>query len=693
MKKVLASFALSSLLFSATFASGVKIDGSKVSFETPDLKTKLSLEGTDLSGLSEKDVSWSVADPYVVSVDEEGNVVSLSGGETLVTATSGSSKVDFSVKVEEPNRAPTSDVLDAKNLSGKIDVIMCGDSIMRDYKPNAVDQYGLGQAMGEFWDSAKANVDNSVSNGGRSSRYFWNEPSRWPTVKKMLEANKKSGKTTVVFFSFGHNDQRSISGGDSKVGPYGASFTFAEKNQNGTVAGTHYDYIERYIVETRELGGIPVMLSPFVRKYLNNGKVTEKGRHNMEGKSNGESLPRGNYPEAMRKACEKHNAIFVDMTSMSADLLAEFNAEGKSKLLYISSDSTHERKFGAFELASMVTKDLKKRGYFSDYIVEPEPRIFVGANALSFGRCDPKTDKILSFDVSLLGVNSGKLTVKAPKCYSLSLTKNGDYSSTLEIDCSKIKFGSEIFVKFTPAKVSTYNGKLQISHDSAKLEFGNFEGAASPSKKLKIPLTGAGKEKIDDGKMVKVAWPLVDSAHKFTAKASVQSEAKSASKILPVDVKIVGLDVLEPAREFSPDDEGEYVSFFKFAGGTWPVNDSGAMVEDCYIEFAIPASKQNLIVNGFSFYAGSSGSKDMRWHAFYSTDKNFKDPTPFVNGGKGSYKDVTEEFSTNEALALKMKKKDTIYVRIYPANKDTKENSTNAFMLSNFTAYCLIREK
>ncbi len=682
--------ALSSLLFSPSFADGVKIDGKNLTFDTPDLKAKLSLDGTELSG---KDVSWSVADPYVVSVDEEGAVVSLSGGETVVTAASGSSKVDFSVKVEEPDRAPTSDVLDAKSLSGKIELIMCGDSIMRDYAPNAVDQYGLGQAMKEFWDSSKVEVDNSVSNGGRSSRYFYNEPSRWPTVKKMLEDNRKSGKTTVVFFSFGHNDQRSLSGGDSKVGPYGASFTFAEKNQNGTVAGTHYDYIERYIVETRELGGIPVMLSPFVRKYLNNGKVTEKGRHNMEAKAGGEKEPRGNYPEAMRKACEKHNAIFVDMTKMSADLVADFEAEKKTKLLYISSDSTHERKFGAFELASLVTKDLKKRGYFSDYIVEAEPRAFVGASSLSFGRCDAKTEKILSFDVSLLGVDSGKLTLKAPKCYSVSLSKNGDYSSKLEIDCSKIKFGTEIFVKFTPAKVSDYNGKLELSLDSAKLEFGNFEGATSPSKKLSISLSGSGKEKITDGKMLKVAWPLVDSGHKFTAKASVESAAASASKVLPLDARIVGLDALEPDREFSPDDEGEYVSLFKYKGGTWPVNDSGAMVEDCYIEFTIPASKQNLVVNGFSFFAGSSGSKDMRWHAFYSTDKDFKNPTPFVKDGKGSYKDVTEEFSTSEAIGLALKGKGTIYVRIYPANKDTKENSENAFMLSNFTAYCLIREK
>ncbi|MCR5124827.1 MAG: hypothetical protein K6B43_06500 [Treponema sp.] len=672
----------------SAFAVGVNVDDHSVSFETPDLKTKLSLENTELSG---KKVSWSVENPYIVSVDENGTVVSLSGGETVVSAFSDGAKVDFSIKVEEPNRAPTKDVVDAKNLSGKIDVIMCGDSIMRDYAPNNVDQYGLGQAMTFFWDSEKANVDNSVSNGGRSSRYFWNEISRWKVVKEKLQENKKKGITSVVFFSFGHNDQRSLSGGDSKVGEYGASFTFAEKNQNGTVAGTFYDYMERYIVETRALGGIPVMVSPFVRKYISGGKITEKGKHNLEGKSGNESSPRGNYPEAMKKACEKHNAIFVDMTNMSADLVSEFDKEGLTKLFYISSDSTHERKFGAFELASLVTSDLKKQGYFSEYIVSPKPKIFVGAKEISFGRCDVNTQKIISFDVSLLGVDSGKINLKAPKGYSLSLSKDGEYSSALSIDCSKIKFGTEIFVKFNPVKKSSYDGKIEISHENAEIEFGNFPDTPKANKKQKISVSGAGKEKFVDGKNFSVTWALTDEEGKFIPGATAKSASENASKLKIFDVKLSGLESLAPKREFSPDDDGNYAAIFNVPGGKWDINDSGAKNDDIYIEFALSAASQNVVINGFSFNAGSASTKNMRWHAYYSTDKKFKNPTPFVKNGSMKHNDVTEEFSTSEALSLPLKGKETIYVRIYPANKDTKESTESAFMLSSFMIYGLIR--
>ena len=62
---------------------------------------------------------------------------------------------------------------------------------------------------------------------------------------------------------FGHNDQKKTTDTDGPL-----YLTFAAHNQNGTVAGTYYDYLERYIVETRDLGGIPVLFTPFVREYL-----------------------------------------------------------------------------------------------------------------------------------------------------------------------------------------------------------------------------------------------------------------------------------------------------------------------------------------------------------------------------------------------------------------------------------------
>lgn len=686
MKKSIISLLASAVLFasgtwSLTADSKIEINGREISFKTPDLKTKLSLNETSLKG---KKVKWEIEDPYIAAVEGDGTITSLSGGTTKVTATSDSEAVEFTVTVEEPARAPSADPVDPKSISGNIEIIMCGDSIMRDYKTNEVDQYGLGQSFKYFWNSSKVKVDNSVSNGGRSTRYFWNEPSRWQAVKAKLKANKESGKTTLVFFSFGHNDQRSLKGSDSKVGDFGASFTFAETNQNGTVAGTHYDYIERYITETRELGAIPVMVSPFVRKNFKNGKVSEKGRHNMEIASNGEKIPRGNYPLAMKKAAEKHNAIFVDMTALSAALVEKYNDEDKTNLLYISSDSTHERTLGALELAAIVTEDLKRQGYFAGYMAEPAPRIIASTKHLSFGRVLPEKESILALNLSFYKVNSGEISVKAPSGYSVSLTEKGEYSSALKIDCSKINYGTEIFVKFSPKKSGPYKGNLQISHSTTGIDFGNTVENSRPQKNIKVSLDGIGKEVIAGGKNFKITYPLINSENKYTAKAD------STDDITASDVTVSGLEVLEPKREYSPDDDGDYQAFYSIPGGIWPVNDSGVKNDGMYIEFAVPANGKKLFLKYLTFYAGSYGSKNMRFHVYYSTNKKFKNPVAVIENGKSGYKDITDSFTSPE-LGINLKGKDTCYFRIYPACKDTKESQNQALMLSGIVLNGIIK--
>ena len=69
------------------------------------------------------------------------------------------------------------------DISGPIQIITAGDSLTRTYAANSADQTGWGQVLGQFLTS-DATVDNSLSNGGRSSRSFYNEVGRWDQVKQ-----------------------------------------------------------------------------------------------------------------------------------------------------------------------------------------------------------------------------------------------------------------------------------------------------------------------------------------------------------------------------------------------------------------------------------------------------------------------------------------------------------------------------
>ena len=69
---------------------------------------------------------------------------------------------------------------------------MAGDSLTRTYAANAADQAGWGQVLGQFFTS-DVTVDNTLSNGGRSSRSFYNEIGRWDQVKARLMAAQTAG--------------------------------------------------------------------------------------------------------------------------------------------------------------------------------------------------------------------------------------------------------------------------------------------------------------------------------------------------------------------------------------------------------------------------------------------------------------------------------------------------------------------
>ena len=228
-------------------AVAVTLDQSSFTLATPDLSQRLT---ATVSGTTTTTVTWSSSNTYIATVNAAGLVTSVSGGDAIITATSTADPTKTAtctVTVAEPNRARAATYIDAKTItSGPIKIIMAGDSLTRTYAANSADQAGWGQVLGQFLTS-DATVDNTLSNGGRSSRSFYNEVGRWDQVKARLMTAKTAGIPAFVFIMFGHNDQKKTTDTDGPL-----YLTFASNNQNGTVAGTYYDYLERYIVETRD---------------------------------------------------------------------------------------------------------------------------------------------------------------------------------------------------------------------------------------------------------------------------------------------------------------------------------------------------------------------------------------------------------------------------------------------------------
>lgn len=567
-----------------------------------------------------------------------------------------------------------------------IQIVMCGDSIMRTYDPADGDETGWGQVLQFYFDSG-VYVNNTLSNGGRSSKSFYYEKGRWENVKSILSERQAAGKKTYVFINFGHNDQK-YSGNGSTFMNYA---TYAKENPEGWADvtytkesnvldsydpstapdnGTYQDFLQKYIDETKALGGIPVIFSPFVRCDVSGGKITDKGAHNLTAVYANETTARGNYAEAAKETAESNDVTFVDITQLTRDYVDSAVAAGKEKFVYWPNDNTHVRTLGALKICELAMSGIKTEiPELASHAVTPDARILVDANTIDFGRIYPANNTVKSFKVSAFNVTEGKITVTAPKGYTVSLSENSGFAKNLEIDTDSSYFGDNVYIKFEPSAVAEYNYNLQVTHSSVTPDFGNTPVGSLSDKILLIALTGAGKQKAEDGQDYEVTWPMIDSANKACYTATVDPEG-----VVSPAVAVIGSGLKETTYK------NDYVNGkprTRFCNSTedW----AGAKDENTYVEFKLPASSASVIVNQITLELASSGTGNMRWDILYSTNDDFSSPVTIVQGGQGTAIDkdgatsancneVLTEFKSDADMGMSIQGK-TLTVRVYPYMK------------------------
>jgi len=207
----------------------------------------------------------------------------------------------------------------------KITIFTIGDSTCAN-KPleNENPERGWGQALQSYFDSRYVVVDNHALNG-RSSLSFRNE-GHWDKVYS------KISKGDYVFIQFGHNDEKPDSA-------------------RHTTPGTTYDaQLLRYINETRQKGGIPVLLTSIVRRKFNEQGTLDETH--------------GEYIQAVRNVAEKAKVLLIDHNELSKKLVQDLGPE-ESKALFMwvgkKQDDTHLRSRGARAMAGLVVKELKTK--------------------------------------------------------------------------------------------------------------------------------------------------------------------------------------------------------------------------------------------------------------------------------------------------------------------------------------------
>ena len=175
---------------------------------------------------------------------------------------------------------------------------------------------GWGMMLHNCFDADHIVVDNHAVNG-RSSKSFLDE-GRW---EKVLERIRPGD---YVIIQFGHNDEK------------------AQPDRHTDPGSTFDDNLARYVRETREHGGIPVLMNPVVRRnfYMKAPEVADDeqlrntvfkdGEHLVEGDTLSDT--HGLYRVAPRNVARLMNCHFIDANQITHDLEQGLGREASKKL-------------------------------------------------------------------------------------------------------------------------------------------------------------------------------------------------------------------------------------------------------------------------------------------------------------------------------------------------------------------------
>lgn len=217
------------------------------------------------------------------------------------------------------------------SLDKKITIYLVGDSTMANKPdPDNNPERGWGQMLPMFFNE-NVTIKNYAVNG-RSTKSFIDE-GKWEEVISQV----KEGD--YVFMQFGHNDQKDKD----------------PRRYTNPVTGYRYN-LEKFVNETRNKSGTPVLFSSIVRRKFNEF-ATLVDTH-------------GIYPLIVRQVANDLRIPFVDL-QLKSEQLVNLLGKKKSKEIYLwvepgiyskypdgKQDNTHFSKKGATMMAQLAVKGL-----------------------------------------------------------------------------------------------------------------------------------------------------------------------------------------------------------------------------------------------------------------------------------------------------------------------------------------------
>ncbi|WP_123538260.1 rhamnogalacturonan acetylesterase [Halosimplex salinum] len=213
--------------------------------------------------------------------------------------------------------------------SESVTVHLIGDSTIAEKSESARPETGWGMPFPSYFDDS-VTVVNHARNGRSTSSFL--EEGRWQPVVRDLAENH------YVFVQFGHNDE-------------------VPSKDRYTPKPQFEANLEKFVGETRERGGTPVLLTPIARRHFDEEGTLEDTHRE--------------YSEIVRTVAREANVPFIDADAESQSLLRELGPEASKRLyLHLSpgehpnypdgvTDDTHFSEEGARRMAELVVDGIE----------------------------------------------------------------------------------------------------------------------------------------------------------------------------------------------------------------------------------------------------------------------------------------------------------------------------------------------
>jgi len=513
--------------------------------------------------------------------------------------------------------------------SQSITIHTIGDSTMEekpdDLTANPNNQRGWAQMLSQFVIN-DALVNNRSKSGTSSMTFYEQEDSNgnkrfWATVKPQI----KSGD--YVFIQFGHNDEKH--GG--------------EEGEIGTNPWQSYTlYLTKYVNEVRELGATPILFTPIVRNQFSNGKITDKGAHNLGEGTDGKAL---DYPAAMKKVAEDLNCLLVDHTSITKTICEEYGPAKVTELIYNVGDGTHLGEYGATLYARLAVQDLIRQNILTSYL-NANPDLMINPKNHDFGKCYPNTSSVAPFSISGVDLNpvEGFVNITAPEGFTVSENTDGTFTQSINVAYSNSNLPlTRFYVKYAPETSGISQGEIELKY-------------GSNSKTISVKGECVSFE---DGQKATAYWELSQN-ESFTSDGPITVLPETFSKMYanryasPGDGTVWENDLVVT---------GTKTQRCIIEGDNWPAGEID-IVHDRYIQFGVTATEGTVFnVDSIGLYIGAAGGSGIRYRVYYSKDLKFSDAVMIADRQNNANKTMSQ--ISHEKL-IEVKGGESLYLRVYP---------------------------